>query len=451
MRALPVRLAAAALALGIALEEPGWAMGWAPPAEERREGPTHQTHQDCYGEALDRAETVAIAREALEGAEGDTLEAVGTVLGDVRFVFTDLRQEVPRDAGGSPTEGGVSRNLTSRTRSESMFTLDQPVFQGFKEFAALGAAGSLREQRIQEILRAEHVLFGDVASSFYSVLRYRYDREAIEETHRILQERIVELRERETIGRSRPSEIATAEAGLKALEAELEESRGEELVAGHTLEFLTGIPLTPRHELVDEDALAGALGAFDARAAAEARPDVAALHEEMQVARQAVTVAQSEFWPHVNLEGNLYEKREGVQSGIDWDLLLRVDVPIFTGGTNLGAAKKAASEYEQARLSYELGRRQAELDIRSTYERWATSAARHRALQEAVGAYQRNYDLQKEEYERNLVSNLDVLQALRDLLAARREANGAYYDMKLNYWNYRIALGLCCAPEEAGS
>ena len=58
-----------------------------------------------------------------------------------------------------------------------------------------------------------------------------------------------------------------------------------------------------------------------------------------------------------------------------------------------------------------------------------------------MAASEKNFNLQKEDYAHNLVSNLDVLEALQALFDTRRQANQTYYQMKENYWQFKVAIG----------
>ena len=58
-----------------------------------------------------------------------------------------------------------------------------------------------------------------------------------------------------------------------------------------------------------------------------------------------------------------------------------------------------------------------------------------------MDAAKKNFELQKEEYERNLVGNLDVLEALETLNNTRRRANEVFYEMKENFWGLKVAIG----------
>ena len=67
--------------------------------------------------------------------------------------------------------------------------------------------------------------------------------------------------------------------------------------------------------------------------------------------------------------------------------------------------------------------------------------ARTAALQEALNAAAENYRLQAEDYKLNLVSNLDVLQALQTLQDARREFIHVQHETKRLYWQLQVATG----------
>ncbi|POO76361.1 hypothetical protein C1T30_43640, partial [Bacillus sp. MBGLi97] len=80
----------------------------------------------------------------------------------------------------------------------------------------------LGRQREQELERARELLFTDVADAFYFYLDYQREQEVLEETRKILLDRVEELKKRQAIGKSRPSEVASAEAKLRRNEAALQ-------------------------------------------------------------------------------------------------------------------------------------------------------------------------------------------------------------------------------------
>ncbi|MBI4357951.1 MAG: TolC family protein [Candidatus Omnitrophica bacterium] len=403
--------------------------------------PTLFTLSDCYQLALKRSETIAISKETVEEAEAEFFKSTAELFGDVDFLITDFRQ----DSRGS-REGGATGTSSVPHRRERKFVITQPLFQGFRSIAALGAAGSLKKQRKQEWVRAKQLLFRDVVLSFFSVLERTKDVEIADGIHQALEGRIKELEARERIGRSRASELATAISRMKLIESDLARSRGALAIALHTLEFLIGTSV--RHEqLKDNDLPSDTISDLETYLdLSEERPDVEASRQATKTAWNGVIEAQSDLWPEISLESNRFIKREGFQKDIDWDLLLKFNLPLSRGGETVGNIKQAVSSWKKAKLNHSLARRGAELDIKDAYQNWKTSAEELKAIQAAVDASEKNFDLQKEEYARNLVSNLDVLVALEELYNTRREANRIYYGTKQSYWDLQVARGYFDEP-----
>lgn len=419
-----------------------WAMGRRPETPEAAPPvaptqPAFSTLRDCYELALKRSETVAIQKEEIKEAEAQFFKAASEAIGDVDFLMDFSRQDNPEGTDTSTT----ARSFTDPERRERKFVIKQPLFQGFKALGALTGAGSLRREEKEEWLRAKQLLFLDVARAFYGVLRQKKELETIEGIHSLFQERIQELGQREKIGRSRPSEVATAQARMKLLEADRARAAGALVLARYLLQFLIGASLE-NYELQEEELPQGRSDGLPRYLeAAERRADVEAQRQAVKTAWRNVVIAQSSLWPELSLESNQYQRREGLAQDIEWDVLFKVDVPLSRGGETVGKMKEAVSRWRKSKFSYSLAKRKTELEIQESYQNWVTSLDETQALEAALKASQENFLLQKEEYAKNLVNNLDVLEALESLFETRREANRADYEMKANYWALRIAAG----------
>jgi outer membrane protein len=442
-----INLPLTALLLLLLTPPPVWALGdkppkdAAPPKEEIKV--MERTLLDCYKLALTRSETIAISQEAIEKTEAEFLKAAGEFIGDADYKISSFRQDPlsTADLGGSSSGSSISSNFFKTHRRERKWVFTQPLFQGFKTFAAINAAGALKKQRTSEQIRAEELLFDDVAQAFYNVLKQKRDVEIVEGIIKSYQERIKDLTEREKIGRSRESELVKAVSQMKAAESELAQVRGLFAVSQHVLGFLTGIEIKPEElkdsELPDEHTLE----LLDYVHASEDRSDVNAAEHAVKIARQGMIEAQSELWPTLTLDSNVYNKRDGSQFNVDWDVLFSLNFPIGKGGTTLGNLKESVSSWKQAKHSHSLTKRQAVLNIQESYENWMASAHQFKALEEALEASQKSFELQKKEYELNLVSNLDVLDALSELFTTSRQTNDVRYQMKENYWKLKVAIG----------
>ena len=392
------------------------------------------TLMECFAFALKRSETLAIQQELITASEGRFIQALSGALPSVSFVSSDKRQD---GSGGSA--------FTLRHTPERRFTFTQPLFSGFKEFAAM--AGSRAERRARQYLkaRAQHALLVDVADAFYLLIEQRQDLTALDATRQALRTRLEELKERERLGRSRASEVASAEVQLRRVEAEMELARSQETTAAHLLEFLTGLPqIGP---LADPDQTVLALAPEEDYVSKGAvRPDVRAAEEAWRAAQKEVRIAQAGFWPTVDAEGNYYVERVGNAKDVTWDATLTVEMPLFEGGKNLGAVREARAHEREMKLTFERTQREAVLDVRDTCAKLQAELTRRAALQRALEAAEENYRLQSEDYRHSLVNNLDVLQALATLQDSRRDAIESLYEVKRLYEQLRAATGDVTLP-----
>jgi outer membrane protein len=384
------------------------------------------TLKECYTLALKRSESIAIQKEYIKETEGLMLQSLSTALPKVAFAYSEKWQDVrPNDTfGGSTPEG--------------KFTFSQPLFTGFKEFAAIGASKHVGLQRRQELKRAEELLFTDVADAFYLYLNYQQDLEVLENTQKVLFERVGELEKRQSIGKSRPSEVASSQAKLRKTEASVEVVRSQKDVAGQLMEFLIGrsFDRLVEESLVPEDVTLESL-----YLKADTRADVVAAGESFAAYKNNITNARSAFFPTVTLSGNAYTKRGDVYEGNDWDATLAVNVPLFNGLSDFGQVAQARAQANTADLKLSQIKRKALLEIRNAHTKWIAADQKLKAFVLAAEASDKNYQLQAEDFQKSLVNNLDVLQALEDLQAARRDLVAAKTDYARSYWALKVSTG----------
>ena len=148
------------------------------------------TLAEAYRLSLKRSEDIAMKVETLNAAQGRFYRASDTVMPKADFVMTHKEQDASGSSGSTST---TDSSLTRRVIPEKKFTFSQPIFSGFKEFAALQGSGAEKEQRVFEIERAKELLFMDVVDAFYGVFLAQEDVEILKSIHTALENRIKEL------------------------------------------------------------------------------------------------------------------------------------------------------------------------------------------------------------------------------------------------------------------
>jgi len=394
------------------------------------------TLSDCYRMSLVQSEIIAIDADFIKLTEAHFLQAISIMMPNASFQSYDFQQadNTIEDVGGGASSAFA--NLKSSTRN---FNYTQTLFNGFKAIAAIRGSKYERNQRTEEKIRAEQLLLVDVANAFYLLIEKRQDIKVLSMTKSALSRRVKELRDRADIGKSRPSEIVYAKAQLYGVDASLEISKSQEIIARQLLEFLIGHSVGEVSDTYKFPAMLFSEGYY--LSLADNRPDVIAAKYTWLLSKENIVVADSGFFPEVNIEANYYTQRAGLDKGTDWDVALVVNVPIFDGGLTLGNSKAANLQADQAGLLYHRTRRTAPYDIKNTYVTLKTAMAVCEALRKTYTTAKLNYHLQRKDYLRSLVNNLDVLTSIQTLQDSERNYMHALYESKRQYWQLRVAVG----------
>ena len=403
---------------------------------------TERTLTDCYAAALARSDAVAQQRELVIQAREHVRQAGGAILPSLSGIIGRQWQENP---GGT----ALQKSLAPTSQTTARISATQPLFRGGREYAALSAARRRETAQEHAERQTEVRLYQDVAAAYYAVLSAERDLANLADQLKAYDSRIGELRERESIGRSRPSEVLTARAARASLEAQDVQVRGALAQVRETLAFLTGLPVDTA--MADEPGETPASASLEScLAAIEGRPDVAAARARAEAAAAGEWVATGAILPSVDLVGNYYMKRGGVLENVHWDAQLALTIPIFTGGQTWSRVREARSVRRQADQGLSLARRSAEAEIRTLWDRLDADRGQVEALNRAVELAQSSYDRQVEEYRQGLVNNLDVLTALNTLQDLRRARDRGRFLVRTDSAHLAAACGHIGASADAG-
>lgn len=390
------------------------------------------TLDDYFAAALRRSEVVATQTELIHQAEERAKQASSALLPTVNGVASYTWQE-PLPAGSAIT----SSTLLER-QPLARLTATQPLFRGFREFAALRQTRALVGAQNDDYLQARVLLFKDVVQNFYSVLSSEQDISNLDEEIRQNQVLEKDIQDRVRIGRSRASELLNVQSTISTLRAQREQLQGQLAVAREALAFLSGLDATTA--LRDSEVIPQQLEPVsEYLARADLRPDVQAGKKRLTAGQENVAVARGAHLPSLDLNGNYYLDRPGILKDVTWDVQLALSVPIFSGGSLQSKVREAQSQSTQAELGLEQVRRQAQQEIRSLHQSVLFDRSQLEALEKATEIAKKNYAAQKRDYRLGLVTNLDVIQSLTAYLENQRAADRVRFVTKLDYLKLQAA------------
>jgi len=395
------------------------------------------TLKDAYQRALTVSETLQITDQEIEQIRAQYLRGVGAVLPDLRWKWSQLWQDTSGVSSGN-SDGATSTSLR-KVRPESYFQLDQPLFHGFREFNAVRGFKAARKATEFYRQQAALDLLNDVADVFFTALDLQNEAEVLNSQRQLTQERIQELNRRVRLGRSRDSEILSAEVELASLDAQIDNAKQSLGTARQTLWFLTRI--TPDTALIETTALPELPERQGTLDRAFQRPDLLAAEQTLRQQEFRLKYAKGNYWPGLDFIGRYYTNRVGFTSEVDWDAELQLDVPIFQGFTAHSGVKEAKAEFLIAQLERARLERQVRQLAETAFQDLGYSLARTRSYERAVALAEKNYRTQQEEYRLGLINNLqvfDVLKILQDLKLQKLRAEAS---TRINAIRLRVATG----------
>lgn len=377
-----------------------------------------------YEAALKRSEVIGTHRELITQAEEQYKQARAARLPTLSGVASYTQLDSSSSAPSTPS--------TQPSQSVARLTVTQPLFRGFREFAALRQTKALVSAQDDDYRRARVLLFEDVVTNFYTVLSLERDLDNYAEEIKQNQAREKDLRARVRIGKSRRSEVLNVEATISSLRAQVEQIHAQLQAARENLAFLSGRDAnTP---LRDEQPTIYQVEPVNAYLAGlDQRPDIQASKQRYVAAKENVSVAKGERLPSLDLNGNYYLERPGYYKDINWDVQLLLTIPLYSGGSVKSKVNEAVSQRTQAELALSETRRQAEQEIRSAHSAVVFDLAQRDALENSTNAADKSYKAQLRDYRLGLVTNLDVLQALTALQQNRRALDRVRLSTTLDY------------------
>jgi len=172
-----------------------------------------------------------------------------------------------------------------------------------------------------------------------------------------------------------------------------------------------------------------------------------ARQEAVDVARQEIERRKAGYYPTLDLSlsrnrrdtgGSLFGGGSNVNTT---EVGIRLNVPLYEGGATSAQTGIALKRFEVAEQDLEHDRRQVERQARAAFRGVVSGRVRMEALDQSVRAFDSARQLKDEGYKAGVATVLAVLDAERDLYAARRDQAQSRYDVALNILRLRQSAG----------
>lgn len=332
---------------------------------------------------------------------------------------------------------------------EYTLTITQPIFNmaAWKRLAQ--AQASVKQASANNIVVQQDLILR-VASAYLNVLASNDSiKFALAEKEAITRElELAEIKLKQGLGTV--TGFYDAKARLSLNEAKLLEFQNKLDDAKQALQEIIKIRIDDYGFLIDDIPLVKpdeeSVDTWVATAEAQSY-SVEAKRQALEIAREEIAKQQVGHLPTVDLIGTHNRKDTGSTlygggSDIETDVaMLKLSMPLFQGGAVVSRVREATLRKQKAQEELEQEIRKIERQAKSSYLGILTSISKIRSLQDSLTFQKSAVDAKKAGYKSGVNTMIAVLDAQRDLYAAKREHAQSRYDYLINRLRLKQSTG----------
>ena len=345
--------------------------------------------------------------------------------------------------------GSVDADDTYGTANANL-VLDQQIYNRANRITVEQSEQSAKQAEI--LLRdAEQDLVVRVAGAYFSVLAAEDNLDLAVSEKRSISRQLELARERLEVGLGTNTDLFEAQARFKLSEADEIQARNTINQAQLSLAELIGrLPdalerLNLNHQLTvpqPENV------EFWANSAVGGNLDILAAQYDVDLSRRDIDREQAGngLTLGLNLRHNYNYDDGGINQVSDLhsnrtSAMINLRLPFYQGGLIRARTQEASERFHASEQRLEGIERTANSQARQSYLDVISTVSQVRALEQAVTASESALDAKEEGFKAGINTNIEVLDAQRDLFFAKRDHLQARYNYILNALRLQLAIG----------
>jgi len=415
-------------------------------------GPIGTTLEDFFTAALDYSPQLKIAEESMKIGSARKRVATGRLLPQLNATanVSDNRRYT-----SDPTQPGLREFDGKRYTLQ----LSQVLFH-WQTFSQRNQAELVEDQLEAEYFGELAFLFSDVAEKYFNVLQAEDAIESIESELDAVNNQLNQIQSMYDRQLAQITDLYQAQASVAAVESEKLQLQSELALRQEALRSVTGLSAGPLYRLSDDAEVPPLENSINywVQQAREGNHQIRAAEYQLQVATERISESRGAYMPRVSLilqkqDSNVGFENAPVSQNENTYLGLDVTIPLYAGGSNRAAVSEAHSqeliaEYQLQQLQLETNER-----VRNAYLQVQSSELRTEAAEKLLESTSLSATAAQRGFELGAVTNVDVLNALRDQFQAERDLQRARYEHVIYNLILKREAGILSAEDmlEVGS
>lgn len=387
-----------------------------------------QTLEDFYAAAINFSPRLRIAEESLNIGRAREEQAAGQLHPQI-----NANANLSDNARNSFSQFGtpIAEEFDGERFSLS---LQQTLFN-WQAFAARRRAAQIENKLEAEYYYELSTLLTEVAGRYLAVLLAQDSLTSVAAEVDAVGNQLNQIQSLFGLQLAQITDLRRAEASLTAVQAEQLKLEAELAIAQEQLRAITGIEIGDLYILDEATSLPQARNniSYWVQSAEANNLQIRARRYALRAAEEGISETKGAYMPRVNFFATRQESNVGFDNRFLGDtdntfVGVDVTVPIYAGGANRARESEARAQKNIAESEL----RQAELDasasVRSAYLQVQSGMLLIEAAARLVESTRLASEAAQEGFNLGTVTNVDVLNALRDQFQAERDLQLARYE-----------------------
>lgn len=381
------------------------------------------TLEDFFSAAIEYSPQLKIAEERLNIGSARTSAAKGQLLPQLRANAS--RSDNRRNAlGQEQTFDGERYSIT----------LTQVLFN-WQAFSARNEASLLEDQFEAEYFGELAFLLTDVAEKYFDVLLASDALNSIASEFDAVSNQLDQIQSMYDRQLAQITDLYQAQASLAAVEAQQLQLQTELAMRREALRSASGVESGDLYRLSDEANIPPLENSINywVQQAEENNHQIRAREYAVEAADKRIDQRRGAYMPQVNFivqrqdsdvgfDNRPQDRTDNTYIGLD------VTIPLYAGGSNRAGVREATSQRRIAESELRQVQLQANERVRSAYLQVQSAATMIEAARKLLESTELTSTAMQRGFELGAVTNVDVLNALRDQFRAERDLQRTRYD-----------------------
>ena len=386
-------------------------------------GKPGSTLEDFFSAAIEYSPQLKIAEERLNIGSARTSAAKGQLLPQLRANAS--RSDNRRNAlGQEQTFDGERYSIT----------LTQVLFN-WQAFSARNEASLLEDQFEAEYFGELAFLLTDVAEKYFDVLLASDALNSIASEFDAVSNQLDQIQSMYDRQLAQITDLYQAQASLAAVEAQQLQLQTELAMRREALRSASGLESGDLYRLSDEANIPPLENSINywVQQAEENNHQIRAREYAVEAADKRIDQRRGAYMPQVNFivqrqdsdvgfDNRPQDRTDNTYIGLD------VTIPLYAGGSNRAGVREATSQRRIAESELRQVQLQANERVRSAYLQVQSAATMIEAARKLLESTELTSTAMQRGFELGAVTNVDVLNALRDQFRAERDLQRTRYD-----------------------